>query len=123
MKTIAAALAAAALLTGSAYAGQSQDPYRANQWGLDLIGVTDDLPKGKGVIVAVVDTGLDVTHPDLKGRAITPPGSDLFKGGNERARRDPNGHGTHVAGVIAASAGNGVGVEGIAPAARILPVR
>jgi major intracellular serine protease len=73
--------------------------------------------KGIGVVVAVCDTGIDTTHPDLKdniigGRNFTPEGS-------YRDYTDRNGHGTHVAGTIAAS-GNGTGVIGVAPEAKIL---
>lgn len=73
--------------------------------------------KGTGIVVAVCDTGIDITHPDLKdniigGRNFTPEGS--YKDFTDR-----NGHGTHVAGTIAAS-GKGSGLLGVAPEAKIL---
>jgi type VII secretion-associated serine protease mycosin len=82
------------------------------------------LSKGDGVIVAVVDGGVDAHHPDLIGRVL--PGAD-FTGYAVDGRRDvsADGHGTSVAGIIAGSGSGPAGsaVSGIAPRARILPVR
>ncbi|MBK6639682.1 MAG: S8 family serine peptidase [Rhodocyclaceae bacterium] len=74
---------------------------------------------GKGVVVAVVDTGVQCSHPDLSGACVA-AGRD-FTG--ENSLSDPNGHGTHVAGTVAARNGNGIGGAGIAPDAGILSVR
>ncbi|MCR5138509.1 MAG: S8 family serine peptidase [Oscillospiraceae bacterium] len=71
------------------------------------------------VIVAVVDTGVDYNHPDLAGKVIK--GDDYVDGDNDPM--DENGHGTHVAGIIAATMGNGKGGAGIAPGVSILAVR
>lgn len=71
------------------------------------------------VIVAVVDTGVDAGHPDLQGRLV--PGANILRPAD--APQDDNGHGTAVAGVIAAVAGNGVGIAGIAPNVKIMPVK
>lgn len=98
------------------------DPEAARQWGLlrlDRAELGRRQWEGTGVTVAVVDTGVDATHPDLAGAVL--PGFDAFDASGD-GRRDPNGHGTHVAGIIAA-ARNGSGVEGLAPGVRILPVR
>ncbi|HVL99687.1 MAG TPA: S8 family serine peptidase, partial [Egibacteraceae bacterium] len=97
------------------------DPLVGEQWHLTQVGVFDAWAsnQGAGVVVAVVDTGVDATHPDLAGRIA--PGIDLVERGTPP--EDPNGHGTLVAGVIAAIAGNGVGGTGVAPGARIMPVR
>ena len=99
----------------------TNDPLRAQQWPLDQTSFESTWPTtdGAGVIVAVVDTGVRGDHEDLAGVVL--PGLDLV--GNSDGRVDPNGHGTHVAGVIAASTGNGRGVAGAAPGVRILPVR
>ena len=99
----------------------TNDPLRAQQWPLDQTSFESTWPTtdGAGVIVAVVDTGVRGDHEDLAGALL--PGLDLV--GNSDGRVDPNGHGTHVAGVIAASTGNGRGVAGAAPGVRILPVR
>jgi subtilisin family serine protease len=73
-----------------------------------------------GTIVAVVDTGVDATHPDLAGNLV--PGRDFVDGDNDPA--DQNGHGTHVSGTIAADRGNGLGVAGVADgAAKVMPLR
>lgn len=97
------------------------DPQRPNQWALDLTSFEHawSTTTGGGTIVAVIDTGVRGDHEDLAGAVL--PGLDLVDGGDGRI--DPNGHGTHVAGIIAARASNGVGVAGGAPTVKILPVR
>jgi len=105
---------------GAAHAAVS-DPLRGEQWALDAIHL-GDVPSqtgGAGALVAVIDSGVDATHPDLAGRVV--PGPDVVDGDADPS--DPTGHGTHIAGVIAAAAGNGIGGTGVAPAARILAVR
>ncbi len=74
---------------------------------------------GAGVIVAVLDTGLDVTHAEFLGRVA--PGGFNFVGNNTDVS-DLNGHGSHVAGIVAANR-NGVDMHGVAYGASILPVR
>jgi thermitase len=76
------------------------------------------LVTGSGVTIAVIDTGVDLTHPDLKANLVA--GYDFVD--SDGTPQDGNGHGTNVAG-IAAAALNGIGVSGVAPAAKILPVR
>ncbi|MCW2665903.1 MAG: Proprotein convertase in/kexin type 6 [Frankiales bacterium] len=71
-----------------------------------------------GVTVAVLDTGVDITHPDLAAAAVA--GHNVVD--PAQAPGDVHGHGTHVAGTIAAAAGNG-GIEGIAPGVRLMPVK
>ncbi len=73
---------------------------------------------GVGVIVAVVDSGVDLDHPDLAGQLL--PGMDFVDG--DTIPEDQNGHGTHVMGTVAAAM-NEIGILGVAPGARILPVR
>ena len=80
--------------------------------------------RGQGVTIAIVDTGVDLNHPDLA--ANVGAGVDMVDGQEGDCApgpRDPHGHGTHVAGLAAAAAGNGIGVAGIAPQAKIMPVR
>ncbi|HEY6796702.1 MAG TPA: S8 family serine peptidase [Kineosporiaceae bacterium] len=98
------------------------DPDRSRQWALDALRAEQLWPAadGAGQVVAVVDTGVEGSHPDLDGRVLV--GYDVLSGGGT-GNTDPYGHGTHVAGIVAASAGNGIGVEGLAPQALILPVR
>ena len=71
------------------------------------------------VVVAVVDTGVDRGHPDLAGKVITGP--DLVN--DDNAPEDDNGHGTHVAGIIAAATNNGIGVAGIGYETRVLVIK
>lgn len=78
------------------------------------------LSTGAGVTVAVVDSGVDRTHPQLAGRVL--PGTDLLEPDGDGGR-DCAGHGTGVASIIAAAPLPGVAFHGLAPAARILPVR
>jgi type VII secretion-associated serine protease mycosin len=103
------------------------DATRDGQWHLRFLDVAaaQKISQGAGVTVAVVDTGVDGTHPDLVGNVAQ--GTETFvgsKGGN--GWNDDDGHGTRMAGLIAAhghSAGNGAGALGIAPKATVLPVR
>ncbi|MEV8440689.1 type VII secretion-associated serine protease mycosin [Actinosynnema sp. NPDC051121] len=76
---------------------------------------------GAGVTVAVVDSGVDADHPQLRGKVL--PGRDFFLPGGRPGDFDCVSHGTAVASIIAASPEPGVGFRGIAPDARILPVR
>ena len=98
------------------------DTKRSSQWALNTLSAESVWAKstGSGVTVAVVDTGVKGSHPDLGGRVLA--GYDVVTGGR-KGNVDGNGHGTHVAGIIAATAGNGTGVAGFAPKVRILPVR
>lgn len=97
------------------------DPRRAELWGLDRLKVEDawDLADGSGISVAVIDTGVAV-HEDLAGVVL--PGVDLSGSGGS-GRNDGHGHGTHVAGTIAATIDNGMGIAGVAPQAQIIPVK
>ena len=103
------------------------DPYRSQQWALDDLGAEALWPAstGSGVDVAVVDTGVNGTHRDFAGRICS---GVAYLGSTGVAQtgqgtNDGNGHGTHVAGIAAAGTGDGFGVAGLAPSARIIPVR
>ncbi len=115
-----AAILCAMALAGPAPAASS-DPLRLHQWGLDMIHADEAhaVTTGAGAVVAVVDTGVDASHPDLRGRIG--PGIDFVDG--DSTPQDGNGHGTHVSGIIAADANNGIGVDSVAPGAEIMPVR
>ncbi|MCW3838864.1 type VII secretion-associated serine protease mycosin [Micromonospora yasonensis] len=78
------------------------------------------LADGAGVVVAVIDSGVDRSHPQLAGRVLD--GADFLDPGGD-GTRDCAGHGTGVASIIAATARPGVAFRGLAPGARILPVR
>lgn len=99
------------------------DPLENQQWALEPASTSFrkawNATKGGGVIVAVVDTGVRKTHEDLAGAVLS--GIDLVTGSGDGSN-DENGHGTHVAGIIAAQI-NGRGIVGAAPGIKILPVR
>lgn len=98
------------------------DPDLRHQRGLHQIGAPHawSVARGSGVIVAVVDTGVDADHPDLRSKLL--PGWNASRRTNA-GTQDDRGHGTHVAGTAAAATGNGVGIAGAAPDAMILPVK
>jgi len=100
-------------------------PAEVYPWGLDAIGVPDTHARwpgfqGAGVTVAILDTGIDTTHPELQKNISG--GVNARGDENQRDYRDLNGHGTHMAGIIAAAL-NRWGVVGAAPRARIYAVR
>jgi subtilisin family serine protease len=98
------------------------DTHWTSQWGLRRIGLPGawDRTRGaSGLVVAVLDTGVDAGHPDLRGAVL--PGFDVV--GNTTDTSDVQGHGTSVAGIIAARSNNGVGVAGICWTCSILPVK
>ena len=88
--------------------------YASYQWGLPKINAPAawDITTGSSsVLVGVLDTGIDATHPDLAGRINTALGVNFT--GDSYGMTDPYGHGTHVAGIIGAAGNNGVGVCGV----------
>jgi subtilisin family serine protease len=95
-------------LTGTGSRRARTDPERNNQWGLRAIGWFDArLPSAAGVEVGILDSGIDTTHPDLK-RIVAGYDDGGF------SAEDLIGHGTHVGGIVAAVANNGVGITGVA---------
>lgn len=78
--------------------------------------------EGEGIVVAVIDTGVDTDHPDLKDRIIGGRNFTTDHNGDVNNFEDNNGHGTHVSGIVAASL-NGDGVVGVAPKAKILSIK
>jgi subtilisin family serine protease len=91
------------------------DPYRPLQRNLDSLSIEDAhrLTTGQGVRVAVIDTGLDVGHPDLQAAGRTIVRRDFVRDAGAGPAADR--HGTQVAGLIAAVANNGIGIAGVAP--------
>ncbi|MGZ4593489.1 MAG: S8 family serine peptidase [Actinomycetes bacterium] len=128
----AAALAACALTAAPAHAA-TNDPLYAKQYGPQQIHAEQAwaTSTGAGAVIAVVDTGVDLTHPDLAGQLV---GGATFIGCNPSCGngdwKGPDGvgqpedtHGTHVSGIAAAATNNGVGIAGVAPDAKIMPVK
>jgi serine protease len=110
---------------GAALSTFPNDPLFNRQWGLQQIKAPQAWARGalgSGATIAVVDSGVDLGHPDLKNQLV--PGIDLVSDETcTPGAQDLNGHGTHVAGIAAAETGNGIGVAGTAPRAKIMPVR
>lgn len=124
MRRIASTLVvvAFALIAVPAFAAPGpNDPGAGAQWGLSRMRTFESwaTSRGGGIVVAVIDTGVDAKHPDLAAKVLK--GRDFVD--NDDDASDTKGHGTHVAGTIAAIAGNSLGVASVAPDARILPVR
>jgi len=115
---------AVGLVWSGAPAQAETDPFASRQWGIALIGAPAAWARstGRGVTVAVVDTGIDLHHEDLPGdRIVVVPGANFITAG--APPQDDQGHGTHVAGIIGAATGNGVGVQSVAPDATLMPVK
>ena len=94
------------------------DPLLSKQWNLRQIHAPEAWAAGatgKGAVIAIIDTGVDVFHPDLERKIVLPRGMTC------EWVQDQLGHGTHVAGVAAASTDNGRGIAGVAPDAKIMP--
>jgi subtilisin family serine protease len=127
-------------LFGDTYEPASSEPLADCQWGMSLINANDathDRATGDGVVVGVIDSGVDLTHPDIA------PNLDLARScsfiydhdplalpvemangdcSNKAAVQDQFGHGTHVASIIAAPI-NGIGIAGVAPDATIVAIK
>jgi subtilisin family serine protease len=107
-------------LVGEPLANAPNDPGASLQWYLDRIGVYSAWDYTMGVPevrVAVIDTGVDYNHPDLSGQVVAY--TDIAANDGSM---DDDGHGTHVAGIIAAKANNGIGIAGIAPNVKLISV-
>ncbi|KPI05828.1 Type VII secretion system peptidase S8A, mycosin-1 [Actinobacteria bacterium OK074] len=123
---IAGSTAAAGALLFSIAPTASADQIRNTQWPLQALDAAAvwKLATGKGITVAVIDNGVDASHPDLKGNVL--PGKDFIDGDSDASPAAGDSHGTAMAGDIAGH-GHGVngadGVKGLAPDAKILPLR
>lgn len=96
--------------------------YQRYQWNLPQIHTDTawQISTGNpGVVIAVVDTGVDLSHPEFQGQLVT--GYNVLEQNNDP--QDDNGHGTHVAGIIAARTNNVEGIAGIDWHAKIMPVK
>jgi type VII secretion-associated serine protease mycosin len=125
LRILGSAAAAGALLFSTASTA-SADQVRSDQWPLQALDAKAvwKLATGKGVTVAVIDDGVDASHPDLKGNVLQ--GKDFIDGDSDASPADGDSHGTAMAGDIAGhghGAGGADGVKGLAPDAKILPLR
>ncbi len=128
-------------LYGNVFGTPNTEPLGACQWDMALIHASDDgsyqYATGKGVTVGVIDSGVDIEHPDIAPNlnldlscsfiyddTPTAAPSEIANGdcSNKAAVRDLGGHGTHVASTIAAPI-NGVGIAGVAPEATIVALK
>ena len=102
-------------------AGVTNDPMSGNEWHLATVGAPAawTYSTGAGITIAILDTGVDGTHPDLVANMV--PGWNFYD--NNSNTQDVNGHGTTVAGAAAAVTNNSVGVASIAGSAKIMPIR
>jgi subtilisin family serine protease len=132
---LAGALALLVLVAPAAQgATTANDEYYGLQWGIQQINADEawSTSTGSRQVIAVVDTGVDLTHPDLKSKLVR---GATFRGCAEKPNGCGNGswldgdqalvhpHGTHVAGIAAATTNNRIGVAGVARDAKIMPVK
>ncbi|MFC4065173.1 S8 family serine peptidase [Actinoplanes subglobosus] len=123
-RTILAVCAAVAVALTPALPAAAAEPVPVSQaqWFLDAVNArqAQKTSKGNGVVVAVIDSGVDAGHPDLAGAVL--PGVTFGRSTSKGGRTDPDGHGTRMAGIIAARGGSGNHALGVAPGSKILPI-
>ncbi|HEX7187147.1 MAG TPA: S8 family serine peptidase [Actinomycetes bacterium] len=130
---VAAAAVTAVALTASPAGAAPNDPLYADQYGPQQVHAEEAwaTSTGAGTVIAVVDTGVDLTHEDLRAKLV--PGATFiecnpscgngdWRGPDGEAQASDN-HGTHVSGIAAAATGNGIGIAGVARDAQIMPVK
>ena len=136
LKLLLGAVLVAAGVVASAAAAPPNDPlYGPYQWGPKQIRAEQAWATSRGVgqVIAIVDSGIDLSHPDLTGKIAGgatftgcasngPCGNGDWQSGGAGGQ-PPSPHGTHVAGIAAATTGNGIGIAGVAPDARLLAVK
>lgn len=98
------------------------------QWSLDEINAPEAWPisTGEGITVAVLDSGIDLTHEDLSDKVVAQTsclGAEGDPSQCDGSAQDDHGHGTHAAGIAVASTNNGLGMAGVAPDAELMVVR
>ncbi|MEY2399008.1 MAG: serine protease [Actinomycetota bacterium] len=124
---VAAALLAL-VVAGARPATAASDPMESQQWNLAQIHAQTawSVSTGDNVLVGIVDSGVSANHEDLAGQvadAVTCIGTNGSSSGCTPGGDDIDGHGTHVSGIVAAISGNGKGVAGVAPSAKIAMAR
>ena len=101
--------------------GTTNDPTLPSEWHINKIGAKSawDRSTGAGIVIAILDTGVQASHPDLQANMVA--GWNVYQ--NNSISEDVHGHGTAVAGAAAAVGNNGMGVAGVAYRAKIMPIR
>lgn len=118
---VVSALGALLLLGGAVAPAATADTMRDREWYLDRMQAPEmwKVTTGKGITVALLDTGVIPTVPELTGKVLR---GKNFMEPERGAHKDKDGHGTAMAMLIAGNGVNGQGVKGLAPDARILPL-
>ena len=130
---VAGAAVTAVALTASPASAAPNDPLYADQYGPQQVHAEQAwaTSTGAGTVIAVVDTGVDLTHEDLRAKLVSGAtfidcnpscGNGDWRGPDGEAQASDN-HGTHVSGIAAAATGNGIGIAGVARDAQIMPVK
>ncbi|MDP1793709.1 MAG: S8 family serine peptidase [Acidimicrobiales bacterium] len=119
LRLLPVVLAATTVLGFAPPAHAATDPLTTGQWGLDLVKARAAwaVGRGAGVTIAVVDSGTDLAHEDLAANVVA------GKSYVSDSPQDDDGHGTHVSGIAAGVGENGRGISGVAPAAKVMPVK
>jgi subtilisin family serine protease len=133
-RLLVVAAALAGLLVSSASAA-TNDTHNGRQWSLGQINAEAAWATSTGVgqVIAIVDSGVDLGHPDLQGHLVAgatftgcPTAANGCGNGDWESGQSPGApspHGTHVAGIAAAVTANGTGIAGVAREARVMPVK
>ena len=123
LPVVAAALLTAGTFAAAAYALTPDDPLATHPAyaALNLPQAWETTTGSPEVVIAIVDSGVDPTHPDLQGAVL--PGYDFVDGDADAADPPGSGHGTAVAGAAAARAGNGIGGVGACFRCSVMPLR
>ena len=131
LRLLAVLLVLTFALTPASAEGGGGETFAGRQWNVTRVEAPSAWARGyvgTGAVIAVIDSGVDVDHPEFAGGKLYRPANCIGAGAagvcaaGASAADDDNGHGTHVAGIAAAPL-DGAGVAGIAPAARIMPVK
>ena len=127
---VAALVAMVLLCVPASAAPAANDPVfvQGLQWALQRIDAPAawSVGRGAGVTIAIIDSGVDLSHEDLAGKIVAQTsciGAEGNAGKCHGTAQDDNGHGTHVAGIAAADTDNGKGIAGVAPDAKLMAVR
>ena len=105
-------------ITALPAANMPDDPYYAKQWALPLMRNLPMAAASQEIIVAVLDSGIDLAHEDLAGKI-----TESVNFTSSKTEYDIQGHGTHIAGILAANINNHIGIAGAAPNAKLLNVK